>query len=144
MDETTDGVSAVFLLRPDGATLLQLRDNKPGIRRPGYWVIPGGHCELGETLEECARREFAEETAYICQDLHFLTSLNDEVEGYRYWLHIFWSVYDGQQPIECLEGQELRFVSREQAADYLRIDYLLKFWDIVLEQMNNSQSNRLA
>jgi 8-oxo-dGTP pyrophosphatase MutT (NUDIX family) len=133
----TNCVSAVYLLRDDGATLLQLRDDKPTIYRPNHWVIPGGHCQLGETLEDCARREFVEETAYLCSELRFLISFLDEVEGYRYWLNIFWALYDGQQQIECLEGQEVRFVKREQARKYLKVDYLIKYWDMALQQMKS-------
>ncbi len=33
----------------------------------GQWIFPGGKLEVGETLEQCARREFIEET--LC-DLH--------------------------------------------------------------------------
>ena len=131
----TNCVSAVYLLRDDGATLLQLRDNKPTIYRPNYWVIPGGHCELDETLEDCARREFVEETAYLCPELHFLISFLDEVEGYRYWLNLFWALYDEQQQIECLEGQEIRFVRREEARQFLKVEYLIKYWDVALNKM---------
>jgi 8-oxo-dGTP diphosphatase len=31
---------------------------------PGVWSVPGGHMEDNETPEECARREFFEETNY--------------------------------------------------------------------------------
>ena len=33
-------VAAVFLLRDDGAVLLQHRDDKPDISHPGQWVPP--------------------------------------------------------------------------------------------------------
>ena len=59
-----DRVGAVFLLRKDGAALLQLRDEKPGLRHAGKWVPPGGHAEDWEKIEDCASREFYEETNY--------------------------------------------------------------------------------
>ena len=39
----------------------------------GCWSLPGGSQELGETLEECARREFKEETNLDIEGLLFVT-----------------------------------------------------------------------
>jgi nucleoside triphosphatase len=36
------------------------------------YVIPGGHVELGETLEEALRREIKEETNLVVYDIEFL------------------------------------------------------------------------
>ncbi|HUW13284.1 MAG TPA: NUDIX domain-containing protein [Anaerolineae bacterium] len=38
----------------------------------GKWVVPGGHVELGETLEEALRREVKEETGLDTQDIEFV------------------------------------------------------------------------
>ena len=49
-------VAGVLILDETGRVLLQHRYD-------GHWGIPGGAMELGETLEETARREVREETA---------------------------------------------------------------------------------
>ena len=59
-------VGAIFLLRDDGALLLQLRDDKPNLRHAGMWVPPGGHIDDDESIEQGTRREFLEETDYVC------------------------------------------------------------------------------
>lgn len=38
----------------------------------GRYVVPGGHVELGETLEAALRREVAEETGLAIHDIRFL------------------------------------------------------------------------
>jgi 8-oxo-dGTP pyrophosphatase MutT (NUDIX family) len=129
----SEAVGAVILLRSDGAALLQHRDDKAGIPRRGMWVKPGGHCDDGESIEACARREMCEETEYRCADLHWLTELLDEVAGWpAYALTVFWAHYDGVQPVRCGEGQALKFVRREDAADYPMPDFLLQLWDLAL------------
>jgi len=108
-------VAGIILLRPDGAALLQLRDNKPGLSAAGLWVFPGGHCDPGESIEACARREFAEETAYQCRELHWLTTFLYRSEDTQkdYELTFFWSLYDGVQTVSCLEGQKVCFMPIE-------------------------------
>ena len=38
----------------------------------GRYVVPGGHVELGETLEAALRREVAEETGLSIRDIRFV------------------------------------------------------------------------
>jgi 8-oxo-dGTP diphosphatase len=142
-EPTADGVAtpletvaAVLLLRDDGAALLQHRDDKPNLPRAGMWVPPGGHCEPGEDVAACARRELYEETAYDCADLRPLTAFLDEREGGwpPNWLVVFWARYDGVQPLECREGQALEFVERRRASEYPIPANLLATWDQALSQ----------
>lgn len=130
---TSSSVGAVFLLRDDGAVLLQLRDVKPGLPRAGMWVVPGGHRDPGEPMHVCARREFREETEYDCPDLRFLYRIVDvnDVAG-PYHLYLYWDDYDGRSPYRCQEGQLLWFVRRDQAARLDMPHNLLEAWDAIL------------
>jgi len=124
-------VGAVFLLREDGAALMQHRDDKPGLPRAGMWVAPGGHCEADESDAACAAREFTEETDYRCHNLRRLKSTVDEndVTGEKYELVIYWDRFDGVQQPRCLEGQDLRFLPRQQAEEYGIPSCLIEAWD---------------
>lgn len=127
-------VCAVVLLDSSGQALLQLRDEKPGLRAAGQWVFPGGHVEAGESLAAGARREFREETAYRCGSLNWVLSLQDVYyPGWSaYPLHVFFCDYDGIQKVECREGQELRFIRRAEAEALAMPDYQKKIWDFVI------------
>ena len=123
-------VAAVALLRENNSVLLQHRDDKPGLNHAGLWVLPGGHREPSETIEQCARREFFEETAYQCKDLHWLLSCDVETDkGNQYQLAVFWALYDEKQPVRCLEGQDLKFVKREDASTLRQPEFLTDLWD---------------
>jgi nucleoside triphosphatase len=56
-----------FIFNPKGELLL-LQSHK----WPGRYVVPGGHVELGESIEEALRREAREETNLEIKDIHFL------------------------------------------------------------------------
>jgi 8-oxo-dGTP diphosphatase len=127
-------IAAVFVLRADGAALLQHRDDKPGLRDAGKWVPPGGHRDNGESIEECARRELREETGYNAREIHWLSSfLNGEnADQLPYVLTIFWTRHDGVQSVQCLEGQALQFICRDEAARYGIASYLVSAWDAAI------------
>ena len=57
----------VFIFNSTGKLLL-LKSHK----WPGKYVVPGGHVELGERIEEAAAREAKEETGLDISDLEFI------------------------------------------------------------------------
>jgi 8-oxo-dGTP pyrophosphatase MutT (NUDIX family) len=129
-DATAAQVAGVVLLRADGAALLQLREQKAGLPDAGRWVFPGGHCDAGESVEDCASREFLEETAYRCGTLYYLTDFPSEETPPRHF-NFFWHRFDGQQSLDCLEGVALRFVLRDKCPPNTP-DYLPRIWDLAL------------
>lgn len=56
-----------FIFNPSGDLLL-LKSHK----WPGRYVVPGGHVELGERIEEAAVREAKEETGLDVYNLEFI------------------------------------------------------------------------
>jgi 8-oxo-dGTP pyrophosphatase MutT (NUDIX family) len=134
-------VAGIVLMRPDRSVLLQLRDNKPGLSAAGLWVFPGGHCEPCESLINCARREFQEETGYDCVDPMELVSLDHRSPdtGKEFRLNFYWALYDGVQEVRCFEGQRVAFVAREQAAEHPMPTYLFGVWDLAIKAMERKQ-----
>lgn len=104
-----------MIIRKDGAILFQLRDDKAEIAYPNYWGIPMGRVEDGEDYKKAAIRELTEETDYIPEDIEELATL--EVDHYwegKLQHHIYWTMYDGEQTINCNEGQEMRFLQLDE------------------------------
>lgn len=105
----------IILVKDDGSVLSQHRDNKPGILGPNTWSVVGGKKEDDdESLENAAVRELKEETNYVI-DPEILEILATDVyqteRGVDVQRTIFCARYDGTQPINTNEGQEIRFIS---------------------------------
>lgn len=109
----------IILVKPDGSVLGQHRDNNPKILGPDTWGVVGGANDNidDQDLKTVARRELKEETRYdvALKDLRFLARDTYTTEkGTSVQRTILWAWYDGVQPIECYEGQEIRFVSPKE------------------------------
>jgi 8-oxo-dGTP diphosphatase len=62
----------IVVLRPD-AVLLVRRGRAPAL---GAWSLPGGAQQLGETAEQAARRELAEETGLAVDGLTLVANVD--------------------------------------------------------------------
>lgn len=124
-------VCALVLLDDAGDALLQLRDDKPGIRAAGRWVFPGGHADSGEDIFDCARREFREETDYSCGGARWLLTIEDAfLDQPAQRLHVFWDRYVPDTPYACREGQALEFIERQSAESIGVPAYIVAIWDL--------------
>ncbi len=131
-------VGALYLFREDDKSLLlQLRDVKPNLRHAGLWVPPGGHSESDETVEECTRREFYEETNYFCEQMNWVSGLEIKNPQWpTFLLGISWAYYDEIQPIKCREGQALKFVNRHEAKSLPIPTFVYYVWDMITKNYN--------
>lgn len=75
-------VASSALIEKDGKILLVKRRFKP---HPGWWALPGGIVEHGETVEETAIREIKEETGLNIEIVKLLgvydLIIKDEASG---------------------------------------------------------------
>ena len=105
--------AAVIIRDQEGRVLLQER-----YELEGYWDLPGGLMELGESFEETARREIFEETGRSLGELEFIDILSgkdyyvvcpngDEVYSIT---AIYGTIsFSGKLRIDYVESRDMRF-----------------------------------
>ncbi len=63
--------AAALILAVDGKVLTVIREREPA---RGMLALPGGFIDSGESAEEAARRECAEETGFVPSEVRYLCS----------------------------------------------------------------------
>ncbi|KAK5080683.1 hypothetical protein LTR05_008387 [Lithohypha guttulata] len=77
----------VFVLNSHNEFIFGRRKGSHG---NGTWALPGGHLELHESFEDCARREAMEEIGMEIEDVQFLTATNSPwIDGSKHYVTIF-------------------------------------------------------
>ena len=97
----------VFVFK-EGKVLLGKRKGAHGA---GDWAPPGGHLEFGESVEECATRELAEETGLTALSVQTGMWSNDVIDRSKHYITFFAVVdqFEGEpqllEPNKCEEWQ---------------------------------------
>ena len=74
----------------------------------GWWLVPGGGMEAGETPEMCCQREVEEETGYLIQPVKQFLTLYEYYEEYRYISHYFICTVTGRGKMNPTEAEKKR------------------------------------
>ena len=114
--------ACVLILNDKNQVLLQKRADN------GFWGYPGGSMELGESFEECARREALEETGLECKELTYFMHMSGEKMHYIYpngdevyisEVVFLCKKYRGDLEVQESEVQEQRFFDLYNLPDHI-------------------------
>ena len=88
----------------DGKVLLGKRKNSHG---GGSWSFPGGHLEMYETWEDCAKREVLEETDLRIKNTKFAGVTNDFFpEEDKHYVTLFIIAYYDSGELKTMEPEK--------------------------------------
>jgi len=94
----------------------------------GFWSVPGGRVEAGETLAEAVVRELAEETGLegVCEQL---VGWAERIgEGYHFVIFDFWvTIVSGAEPTAGSDAAEAAWVPLDEVAALSLADGLAEF-----------------
>ncbi|MEW2132696.1 NUDIX domain-containing protein [Streptomyces sp. NPDC005435] len=97
------------LVTPRREIVLQLRDDRPGIRWPGYWSLLGGGLEPGESPLDGVLREIREEAGIVPERIEEVRV--EPWEAGKRPPHVFLGSWDGDESrLVPGEGQAVRLV----------------------------------
>ena len=102
---------ATFTATREGSRAIVVRDGRILLsheRISGWYLVPGGGLEGGETPEACCVREVEEETGVIVRPLHQFLTLYEYYEEYRYVSYYFVCESLGRGRMRLTEAEQRR------------------------------------
>jgi 8-oxo-dGTP diphosphatase len=122
--------------------ILLIQRNQPPAM--GFWSIPGGKLEAGESLVEACQREIKEETGLDTRVKSIVAVVERRIEGFHYVIidYLALLVDEGNgQPIAQSDVSEARWVSLEHLIDYDLVEGLT---EIILRTYKVHKDDHIA
>ena len=113
----TVGVSGIVFNNQKQVLMIQ-RNQPPAM---GFWSIPGGKLEPGESLAEACQREIKEETGLETKVKNIVAIVERRIEGFHYIIIDFLAFLMNEEnifPIAQSDVVEARWISLEHLSDY--------------------------
>ncbi len=130
--------TASIVIEKDGRYLLIKRANRP---QRGYWAVPGGHVDEGETPRQAAMRESLEEiNCKIKIKKKLFTMVHDVGLGHRHRAHVFLASLQGK-PKAGTDAEKLGWFSPQQMARLNKTVYTITIFNKILP---NSLLDKIA
>ncbi|MGZ8095008.1 MAG: NUDIX hydrolase [Methylosarcina sp.] len=118
------GVGGIVFNNHDQVLLIK-RDKPPA---QGFWSVPGGKQEAGESMVEACKREIIEETGLITEVKQIVAVVERRVENFHYIIIDFLVRLQNQQidvsPVAQSDASEARWVDIAELADYPLVEGL--------------------
>ena len=134
-----------LLTTSDGRYLIQLRDDRNGVRMRGHWGVFGGEIESGEEPEEALLREMREELDFTPSNFSWFTEITYCLHqvGRRYHRKHFYEVLIAPEEIERMELRE------GAAMELLTVEALLAQpkivpWDVYAVLLHSRRATTFA
>ena len=105
--------------------ILLIQRNQPPAK--GFWSVPGGKVEPGESLVEACRREIKEETGLDTEAKNIVAVVERRVEGFHYVIIDYLALLvdqDNCKPVAQSDVSEARWVSVDHLGEYVLVEGL--------------------
>jgi 8-oxo-dGTP diphosphatase len=118
------GVGGIVFNNHDQVLLIK-RNKAPA---QGFWSVPGGKQEAGESMVEACKREIIEETGLITEVKQIVAVVERRVENFHYVIIDFLDYLQDQQtdlsPVAQSDASEARWIDIAELADYPLVEGL--------------------
>lgn len=122
--EPAIGVGGIVFNSHDQVLLIK-RDKPPA---QGFWSVPGGKQEAGESMVEACKREIIEETGLITEIKQIVAVVERRVENFHYIIIDFLAHLQDQQavssPVAQSDASEARWIDIAELDDYPLVEGL--------------------